>query len=193
MILSCSPRLGGNCDDAAEIVFKAAGAGEVSSVPDITFLRDYTIFPCTGCHWCSASPGQCPLKEKDDSRQLFEMLQNAPELILIAPIYFYHLPAHLKALIDRSQTYWNLQRKVTAPAPLPHSRVRKAHIILMGGRKKGKQLFTGSLLSCRYWLDLFGFELAEPLCIYGVDDRGDLMRNDITREGVASYARAIYV
>jgi multimeric flavodoxin WrbA len=188
LILSCSPRLGGNCDDAAEIVLKAAGKREFPSVPEITFLRDYTIFPCTGCHWCSASPEQCPLREKDDSLQLFTMLQNAPELVLIAPIYFYHLPVHLKALIDRSQTYWNLRQKVKNPArPL-----RKAHIILMGGRKKGEQLFSGSLLSCRYWLDLFGFALDEPLCIYGVDNRGDLLRNDITREGVSSYADKIY-
>lgn len=188
MILSCSPRPGGNCDDAAGIVLNAAKGGKVPPGAEIAFLRDYAVFPCTGCHCCSASPWKCPLREKDDSGQLFEMLQNAQEFVLIAPIYFYHLPAQLKALIDRSQQYWNLRRQVRSPARA----LRKAHIILMGGRKKGEQLFAGSLLSCRYWLDLFGFELAEPLCMYGVDERGDLLRNSITREGVASYARTIY-
>lgn len=188
MILSCSPRSGGNCDDAAGIVLAAARGGKESSGTESAFLRDYTVFPCIGCHCCSASPWECPLRERDDSGQLFEMLQNARTFVLIAPIYFYHLPAQLKALIDRSQQYWSLRRDVKNPARA----VRKAHIILMGGRKKGERLFAGSLLSCRYWLGLFGFELAEPLCMYGVDERGDLLQNPITREGVASYARAIY-
>ncbi|CAK7029181.1 MAG: hypothetical protein DELT_02709 [Desulfovibrio sp.] len=188
MILSCSPRLGGNSDDAAEIVLEAATTAGRPITPTVTYLREYTVFPCTGCNWCAASPGQCPLREKDDSKQLFEMLLNERELVLISPIYFYHLPAHLKALVDRSQTYWNMQRKVQHPVRPS----RKAHVILIGGRKQGAELFKGSLLTCRYWLSLFGFEIAEPLVIYGVDERGDLMRNETLRQGVASYACAVY-
>lgn len=178
MILACSPRRGGNCDAAAELVRDAANAHEPVR------LRDHAILPCSGCQACASAPGICPLRDKDDAEKLMRAIDGAPRLVLIAPIYFYHLPAQLKALIDRSQSRWFLPREAGPPR-------KKAHIILIAGRKRGDSLFTGSLLTCRYWLDLFGFTLAEPHCIYGVDEPGDLMRDVSAREGLAAYARAI--
>lgn len=188
MIFACSPRKGGNCDDVATIVRSVAKSGDMPHDAEIIRLRDYAVRPCEGCQRCSASQGRCPLRERDDAQRLFGMLRDASELVIVAPIYFYHLPAQFKALIDRSQILWSARQKDGGPAKA----ARKAHVILVAARKKGDRLFTGSLQTLRCWLSLFDRDLAEPLCLYGLDERGDLMRNDAARAALTSYARAIY-
>ncbi len=128
----------------------------------------------------------CPLQGRDASAALFDALRAAPSLVLAAPVYFYHVPAQLKALIDRSQPWWMLRDvwKEKAPGGRP------AQVILVGARPRGKRLFEGSLLTLRYWLGLFGFELAEPLTLYGLEGPDDLRNDEGGRLAVARYAEA---
>ena len=184
--LACSPRQGGNCDAVMELVHKTL-CGPESSGPQTVFLRDYTISPCVSCGRCSGQRLACPLFDTDDSKPLLDALYQASALILAAPVYFYHVPAQLKALIDRSQPWW-MVRDIWNEAPP----VRKtAHIILMGARPQGERLFEGALLSLRYWLDLFGYDLADPLTLYGLDGPDAFRKNAARQERVASYAAAI--
>lgn len=181
LILACSPRRGGNCDAAAAIVREAVGPG----APPVTALRDYRVSPCVSCGSCTHQPGRCPLQDTDDGARLFALIQEASKLVLVSPVYFYHLPAQLKALIDRSQLWW-LSREAGRGMPRMS---RTAYPILVGARPSGKRLFEGSLLTLRYWLDLFGYELAEPLTLYGLDGPTDLAANPARRDAVARYAR----
>ena len=164
LVLACSPRLGGNSDIvAATIRQELPGAS-------LLHLRNYPVLPCISCGYCADNPGTtCPQEEEDSSRKLFEAIHEAAELVVVAPIYFYHLPAQFKAFIDRSQPIWTKQ---DASGSFPPA-TRTAHAILLGGRKTGKRLFEGSLLTLRLWLDLFGFSLADPLTLYGLDAAGD--------------------
>jgi len=181
MILACSPRRGGNCDTAAAITRETGGG----AVPPVTALRDHAVLPCASCGYCAKHPGRCPLQDKDDSATLFELLQSASKLVLIAPVYFYHLPAQLKALIDRSQPWWTLRETGKG---LPRGS-RLAYPILVAARPSGKRLFEGSLLTLRYWLDLFGYDLVEPLTLYGLDGPLDLAGDAAQRATVARYTR----
>jgi hypothetical protein len=184
-ILACSPRRGGNCDAAAAIIsatgFGCSGAG---SFP-VTALRDFPVLPCLSCGHCAEHPLHCPLQDKDESAPLFALLQQATRLVLIAPVYWYHVPAQLKALMDRSQPWW-AQRGTGAGAASPP---RRAHAVLVAGRPPGRRLFEGSLLSLRYWLRLFGYEFAEPLTLQGLDGPLALSRDERSRERIARYAR----
>ncbi|MDL2210831.1 NAD(P)H-dependent oxidoreductase [Desulfovibrio sp. OttesenSCG-928-O18] len=180
LILACSPRRGGNCDAAAAVIRETGG-----DIPPAAALRDHAVLPCISCGYCEKHPGECPLQAQDDSAALFNLLQNASKLVIIAPIYFYHLPAHLKALIDRSQPWWFLRQTPAAP---PRG-VRLAYPVLVGARPAGKRLFEGSLITLRYWLDLFGYTLAEPLTLYGLDGPTDLAENAAQREAVVRYAQ----
>lgn len=182
MLLACSPRRGGNCDTAAAILREAGGG------PPPTALRDYAVSHCTSCGFCAVHPGSCPLRAGDDSEPLFTMLREAPRLTLVAPIYFYHLPSLLKTLIDRSQPWWHAHARRPNGADAERAR-RKAFPVLIGARPSGERLFTGSLLTLRYWLALFGYELAPPLLLYGLDGPDELAQRAECREAVARYAR----
>lgn len=201
-LLSCSPRPGGNSDTAAKLFAQGyrLGLNEAPAKdlppkygPEPVFLRESRVIPCTACGCCekTAPSGQeqppfgCPFALRDDSAALLARLISAREICLVSPIYFYHLPAILKALIDRLQPFfWSASGEAhTAARPAP----RLCRVILLAARSQGEQLFAGSLLTLRYALALLHIRLAEPLLLYGLDQPADLDQNCRKREQVIAY------
>lgn len=196
LLLSCSPRKGGNSDGAARLFAEGRSSvaltGEAVVPVAPLFLRDYAIAPCTGCGTCEryarklakqgenepALPFGCPLAGHDDSRSMLGALLGCGELCLVAPVYFYHLPAMFKAFVDRLQPLWAL-REAGFELFRPGSRV--CRLILLGARPRGERLFAGSLLTLQYALSPLGFTLAEPLLLYGVEKPGDVLMPEIRR------------
>ena len=214
-LLACSPRVGGNCDHAAALFARgwtdastcAPHAEELVS----RNLRDFRVSPCLDCGSCArmarraadagSGPGLnwaweepapggvlgCPQSPGDDSPYLLKALARAGSLVIVAPIYFYHLPAQLKALVDRTQPFWLMSR---AGRPNLFPQVRHCHTILLGARKKGDKLFEGSLLNLRYALAPLGIQLAEPLLLYGLERPSDLSDHPEYGQKILAYAAA---
>ena len=195
LVLSCSPRAGGNSDFAADL---AAG---ILNAP-VLRLRDHAVTACIGCGACSAAAPRitslepeegkpylgCPLSLKDDSTFLLASLARAPFVLLTSPVYFYHLPAGFKALIDRLQPFWALREAGNiALAALP---ARSCGVILCAGRPKGDRLFEGSLLTLRWSLGLLNLRLREPLELRNVDEAKALAHNPSVGESIQEYAAA---
>ena len=128
----------------------------------------------------------CPLAARDHGALLLNFLAEAPALCLVSPIYFYHLPALLKALLDRTQPFWNLREM---GIDVFRARERTCHVILIGARPQGKQLFAGSLLTLKYALAGLGITLAEPLLLYGLDKASALSGDSRAGEQVFQYGR----
>lgn len=175
VILTCSPRLDGNCDTAANLVAKSAidSGLQVKTL----FLREYTVRPCCACGHCTER-GECPLDQTDDAGVLFQNIQTADVLLVIAPIYFYGPPAHLKTLIDRSQRFWaqsSAKSHAQSQTTFQNQKGRPAQIILCAGRTKGERLFDASLLILRCFLRTLDRCPTSPLLIRGVDARHDLI------------------
>jgi len=170
MVLTCSPRAGGNSDTAAKQFSQAVrdAGGEC----EVMRLRDYIIMPCMGCWFCEKELGHCALDEKDQAKLVFNRLLKASFVFISSPIYYYHVPSPLKALIDRSQSYY-MRRKKGDPTitGLP---ARKAYVCLVAGRERGEKLFDGALLSLKYFLKDFNITIAETLLFKGVEAAGDL-------------------
>lgn len=201
-LLSCSPRAGGNCDTAARLFREGLGAGGRSDLPAIVCLREYRVQGCTGCGacdryaqsleadadpYCPPAPFLgCPESLRDDSALLLRRLAKAEELCIIAPIYFYHLPSQLKALVDRCQAFWALRQAGFLPGGKKKKRCR---VILAAARNKGEKLFEGSLLSLKYALAPLNISLAEPLLLNGLDAPGDLSATAEHTQKVAAYGR----
>ncbi len=188
-LFSCSPRPGGNSDQAA-LLF-AQGLHEVGGSGQTVVLRRHTVHPCVGCHRCEHDPDRaCFLASMDQSGRLFQLLQSAPLVFFASPIYFYHLPAIFKMFIDRGQSYFlRYQDKDKRLLALPR---RKAHVCLVAGRKRGEHLFEGSLLTLRYFLAPFNLELAEPLLLRGLDLPNDLANDPAAGAAVLEYGRAAW-
>ena len=72
LILSGSPRKGGNTELLAEAF--ATGAAAHHHV-EIVSVRDYTVNPCLGCNACFKTNGICA--QKDDMAIIYEKMNQA--------------------------------------------------------------------------------------------------------------------
>lgn len=97
LILSASPRRGGNSDTLCDQFLK--GAQEAGHQAEKIFLRDHKIGVCTGCYACRNTK-RCV--QKDDMGELLEKLVTADVIVLATPVYFYTMDAQLKTVIDRT-------------------------------------------------------------------------------------------
>ena len=96
LVLSASPRKGGNSDTLCDEFIR--GAKEAENQPEKIFLRDKKIGYCTGCGVCNRT-SSCV--QKDDMAQLLEKLVSADVIVIATPVYFYCVSAQLKVMIDR--------------------------------------------------------------------------------------------
>lgn len=97
LILSSSPRRGGNSDRLCDEFLR--GAAEAGHRAEKIFLRDATIAPCMGCSVCSRDGKPCP--QRDDAAAIIAKMVAADVIVLATPVYFYAMSAQMKTLIDR--------------------------------------------------------------------------------------------
>lgn len=97
LVLSASPRKGGNSDTLCDEFIR--GAKEAGNQPEKIFLRDKKIGYCTGCGVCNRT-SSCV--QKDDMAEIIEKMVEADVIVLATPVYFYTMDAQMKTLIDRT-------------------------------------------------------------------------------------------
>ncbi len=98
LILSSSPRRGGNSDTLCDEFMR--GAKESGNQVEKIFLKDKHINYCTGCSVCSMHGKPCP--QKDDANEIVEKMIAADIIVMATPVYFYTMSAQMKTLIDRT-------------------------------------------------------------------------------------------
>jgi multimeric flavodoxin WrbA len=104
LIISSSPRKGGNSDTLCEQFL--LGAKEAGHQAEKIFLRDKRINYCTGCGTCVDKKGHC--SQKDDMAAILEKMTAADVIVLATPIYFYTMCGQLKTFIDRCCSSYTL-------------------------------------------------------------------------------------
>jgi multimeric flavodoxin WrbA len=97
LVLSASPRKGGNSDLLCDQFVK--GAEEAGHQAEKVFLRDKKIGYCVACDACKKNGGRCV--QKDDMSGILEKMIAADVLVMATPVYFYTMNAQMKTLIDR--------------------------------------------------------------------------------------------
>ena len=102
LILSGSPRVGGNSDILCDQFAK--GALEQGNEVEKIRVADKKIAPCSGCYFCKKSGGRCALN--DDMSDILQKIIDCDVLVLSSPVYFYSMSAQLKAVIDRTVARW---------------------------------------------------------------------------------------
>lgn len=78
LILSSSPRRGGNSDTLCDEFMR--GAIENGNQVEKIFLRDKNIHPCMGCSVCSQYKKPCP--QKDDAAEIIEKMLAADVIVM---------------------------------------------------------------------------------------------------------------
>lgn len=102
LILSGSPRKGGNSDILCDEFMK--GAVESGNKVEKIRVAEKKIAPCSACYFCRDNGGKCV--HKDDMAEVLQKMIDADVLVLASPVYFYSVDAQLKALIDRTVARW---------------------------------------------------------------------------------------
>ena len=102
LILSGSPRKGGNSDILCDEFLK--GAQDKGHNVEKIFVSEKKISPCKGCYFCKDNGGRCVFN--DDMSDILQKIIDADVLVLSSPVYFYSICAQLKILIDRTVARW---------------------------------------------------------------------------------------
>jgi multimeric flavodoxin WrbA len=181
LILSGSPRKGGNTELLAEAFAK--GAAKHHHV-EIVSVRDVKVNPCLGCNACanerhesllsddrvqpSVAEGSACFKtngicvQKDDMAAIYEKVSQADMLVIASPVYFYGISAQLKAVIDRFHN------------PIRDTFHIKKMALLLVGAASLPGLFDAILTEYSLCLNFFNLEDVGKVLVRGVKDKGDI-------------------
>ena len=165
LIISGSPRKGGNTELLAEAFAK--GAAEHHHV-EIVSVRDYKVNPCLGCNACFKTNGICA--QKDDMSPIYEKMNQADMLVIASPVYFYGISAQLKAVIDRFHN------------PIRDTFHIKKMALLLVGAATLPELFDAILAEYNLCLNFFNIEDAGKVLVRGVKDKGDINNTNALNE-----------
>lgn len=166
-----SPRRKGNTAALLEQV--VAGARDAGGQVEEIVLRDHKISPCLEIYKCKAA-GECAIK--DDFQSIRDRMLAADGLMIASPIFFYTVSAHLKTFMDRCQSLW-VKKYWVDKTPFGRKTFRRKGLFLSVGATHGKRLFDGSLLTMKYFLDVFDAELEDTLLYRGLDFQGDAQKH----------------
>lgn len=98
LIISSSPRKGGNSDVLCDEFLK--GAKSAGHECEKIFLKDKKINYCTGCGFC-VSNNYTACAQKDDIAEILDKMLEADTIVFATPIYFYAMAGQMKTFIDR--------------------------------------------------------------------------------------------
>lgn len=97
LIISTSPRKGGNSDALAEEF--ARGAQEAGNRVEKIELYNKTIGFCKGCLACQKSL-RCVIR--DDADTIAQKMLTADVIVFATPIYYYEMCGQMKTMLDRA-------------------------------------------------------------------------------------------
>ena len=152
LILSASPRKGGNSDTLCDQFM--LGAEETGNHVEKIFLRDKEINYCLACDVCKRNGGDCD--QDDDMTEILDKMIAADVIVMATPVYFYTMDAQMKTLIDRTYSrYTSISNKeiyfiATAANPRKQSLERTIEgfrgftFCLDGAKEKGIIYGTGA-------------------------------------------------
>lgn len=160
LIITGSPRKGGNSDLMAEAFAKGArGAGATVNV--FNAAAD-PVKPCTACDACWKKGKPCVFDDGFD--RLGPMLEQADTVVLCGPLYWYTFSAQLRSATDKFYAYMS----ENAPRKLKWSGMA----LMMCAADTDPAAFAGPVATYR---SVLGFvELA---------DRGQLLITDVMEKG----------
>lgn len=163
-----SPRRKGN---TATLLARAVdGAKAAGAAVDEIVLRDRKMSPCLEIYGCKKD-GECAIK--DDFQDVRDRILAASGLILATPIFFYTVSAHVKILMDRCQSLW-VRKYWIDQVPYGQWTPKRKGLLIAAGATKGKRLFDGTLLTMKYFFDVFDMTLSDSLLYRGLDFEGDV-------------------
>lgn len=138
LVISTSPRKGGNSDLLADEFIRGAQDAE-NSVEKVT-LYDKSISFCKGCLSCLNTCG-CVIH--DDADTIAQKMLTADVLVFATPVYYYGMCGQMKTMLDRAN-------------PLYSSNYRFREIYLLAtAAESSEHTVDGTVTGLQGWIDCF--------------------------------------
>lgn len=99
--INASPRKKANTQTLVEAVLD--GAAERGADTRLVNLRELKINGCLGCEGCKKHLGKCV--QKDDLTILLQDMTTYDAIVMGTPVYWYHVTAQFKMLVDRLYSF----------------------------------------------------------------------------------------
>ena len=157
MIISSSPRKGGNSDTLCDSFLK--GAVDAGHRVNKIFLKDKKINYCTGCGFCNTND-YTACSQKDDMADILEQMINSDVIVFATPVYFYTMCGQMKTFIDRCCSRYT------------HILNKKFYYILTAA-DDNKQALERTVEEFRGFLD----------CLEGAEEKGILYGTGVWKKG----------
>ena len=158
LILSSSPRKGGNSETLAAAFAK--GAQEAGNRVETVYLREKQVSFCKGCFACQKL-GHCIIQ--DDAVEIAAKMHDADVLVFATPVYYYCVSGQLKTMLDRANPLFDSDYAFT-----------KAYLLATAA-EDGEETVEGTVKAVQGWVDCFErCKLAGTVFAGGVNDVGDI-------------------
>lgn len=170
LIITGSPRKGGNSDTLAEAFIKGAEANgnEVS-----VFRAAHDLV--NGCRACDAcwSKGK-PCVFSDGFEKLAPLLEKADMLVLCSPVYWFGFSAQLKSAVDKFYSYESSNRKTALKI--------SETILLLCAEDTDPHVFAGPTATYKGICDFKGWKDRGMITVVNVGAKGDIVGNEALAE-----------
>ncbi len=105
------------------------GVEEASGVSEIYDAHEIHLEYCKGCLRCNVL-GRCSI-ENDDWKNLSTKILDSDVIVFSSPVYFHHLTAPIKKIIDRFRSFVQVQITETGLQHTPWHMWRKDFVLLL--------------------------------------------------------------
>jgi len=122
-----SPRKNGNSTRLLQELLR--GAHDAGDLIDEYTVKDLVIKDCRGCLRCNIIK-RCSLRN-DDWEAVSGKILAADRLVFATPVYFHHVSASLKKIIDRFRSFIHVQITETGLLHRPWQNWKKEFILLL--------------------------------------------------------------
>ena len=165
LILSSSPRVGGNSDMLCDAL--AEGVRAAGNTANKLRVAQMKIAPCLGCEYCHEK-GEGVCVQKDDMEQVWAAIEQADAVVFASPIYFFGFSAQLKLVIDRL-----------------YARYQQLHLqtgALLLTCASDESVTESAKVMYRQLAECFGFEDKGMVCATGVWASGEVEEKNVLQE-----------
>lgn len=138
LVLSTSPRKGGNSDALADAFVR--GAQEAGNQVEKITLHDKTIGFCKGCLSCQNTQ-RCIIR--DDADAITQKMLTADVIAFATPIYYYGMCGQMKTLLDRANPLF--------PADYQFRDI----YLLAAAAEENEHTVDGAVTGLQGWIDCF--------------------------------------
>ncbi len=164
LVITGSPRVGGNSDILADAFIR--GATEAGHNITRYDAGRKNIGGCMACNNCYTDGVPCVAN--DDFNELAPMIEEADALVIITPLYWYTYPTQVKGAIDKLYGMLVGQRPV---------KVRETALIVCGD-SEGTEAFEGIVKSHEQINKLLHWENKGILIVPEVEEAGAVLKTE---------------